>query len=165
MTTISEYKKLSIRERLERMRRTPDELAEAILGRSDAELSRRPAEKSWSAKEIVCHLRDVEREYIERFHLILDNHDPKLYLDFTSNDRWPIERQYLRNDTGDAVSAFRALREEMRALLEGLSPEQLSRGGIHPHRGRITIDSTVAMLACHDDDHLDQLKRALDGRP
>jgi uncharacterized damage-inducible protein DinB len=165
MTTIAEYATWSVSERLDRMTRTPDELLDAIRGRSDAELSRRPDEENWSAKEIVCHLRDVEREYIERFHLVLDNEDPKLYLDPSSNERWPVERQYLRNETRDAVSAFRELRQEMRALLEPLTPAQLSRAGIHPRRGRVTIDWWVAMLAAHDDDHVDQLTRALDGRP
>ena len=165
MTTIAEYAKRPARERLDRMARTPDELLDAIRDRSDAELSRRPDDKNWSAKEIVCHLRDVEREYLERFHLVLENDDPKLYLDVASNDRWPVERQYLRNDTGDAVTAFRELRDEMLALLAGLTAAQWQRGGIHPRRGRVTIDGWVAMLAAHDDDHVDQLTRALDGRP
>jgi hypothetical protein len=49
MTTIAEYQKQPVSEQLARMRRTPDELADAIRGRSDAELSRRPDEKNWSA--------------------------------------------------------------------------------------------------------------------
>jgi hypothetical protein len=40
VTTIAEYQKQPVSERLERMCRTPDELADAIRGRSDAELSR-----------------------------------------------------------------------------------------------------------------------------
>lgn len=164
MATIEDYAKRPIGERLERMSRTANELAEAIRGQSDVVLSRRPDGKNWSAKEVICHLRDVEQEYIERFHLIVDNDDPKIYLDPSSNDRWPAERQYLRNDAADAVSAFRRLREDMLAFVQSLAPAQLQRGGIHPRRGRVTIDSFVAMLARHDDDHLDQLKRALDGR-
>ena len=40
MATIADYRKRPVSERLERMRRTPDDLADAIRGRSDAELSR-----------------------------------------------------------------------------------------------------------------------------
>ena len=164
-TTIADYQKQPLTARLERMGRTADELVDAIRGRSDAVLSQRPDGKNWSAKEVVCHLRDVEREYIARFHLVLDNDDPKLYLEPESNVRWPVHLQYLRNDTAEAVSAFRELREGMLVLLAGLTPAQLQRAGIHPRRGRLTIDWWVAMLACHDDDHVDQLKRAVDGRP
>ena len=31
-------------------------------------------------------------------------------------------------------------------------------------RGRITIDAIVTMLTWHDDNHLDQLRRALEGK-
>src|SRR6185503_16105796 len=85
VSTIEEYRQKPIKERVSRMARTPDEIAEAIRGVGDAILSRRPEDASWSAKEIVCHLRDVEREYIHRFHLVLDNDDPKIYLEPDSN--------------------------------------------------------------------------------
>ena len=51
------------------------------------------------------------------------------------------ERQYLRNDATEAAAAFRRRRQESLAFLRKLTPEQWSRG------------------------HLDQLKRALDGKP
>jgi hypothetical protein len=37
-----------------------------------------------------------------------------------------------------------------------------TRGCLHPTRGRITIDAIVTMLTWHDDNHLDQLRRALE---
>lgn len=146
------------------MRRTADELAEAIAGQSDEILSRRPDGKNWAANEVVCHLRDVEEEYLLRFHLMVDNDDPRIYLDPDTNEHWPAERQYLRHDTADALTAFRRLRGEMVAFVESLTPAQWQRGGIHPRRGRITIDQFVAYLASHDDEHLEQLKRALQGK-
>jgi len=77
----------------------------------------------------------------------------------------PADLQYLRNDTAEALAAFRRLREEMLALLRSLTAAQWQRYGVHPRRGRVTMDWWVAMLAFHDDDHLDQLKRALRGTP
>ena len=163
--TIEEYQRKPIKERIARMAQTPDDLAAAIRGVRDDVLSRRPDETSWSAKEIVCHLRDVEREYVHRFHLVLDNDDPKLYMEPESNARWPADLQYLRNDAADAVRSFRRLRGEMLLLLGDMTETELQRGGIHPRRGRVTIDRWVAMLAAHDDDHLEQLRRAVDGQP
>lgn len=162
---MAEYGQQPVSERLARMRRTADELSDAIRGQSDERLSRRPDEKNWCAKEIVCHLRDVEEEYLLRFHLMLDNDDPRLYLDPDTNEHWPRERQYLRNDTAEAVIAFRRIRGAMLDFVAGLSAAQLQRGCIHPRRGRLTLDTFVAFLAAHDDEHLDQLERALAGRP
>jgi DinB superfamily len=164
MPTMEEYAKQPREQRLQRLTRTPDELAAAIRGQGDATLSRRPDGKNWAAKEVVCHLRDTEEAFGGRFEQILAmDVDPKL--GGPTADRWAEERQYLRNDTGEALDAFRTRRAETLELLGKLSAAQWDKGGIHPVRGRITLDSFLTLMAWHDDNHLDQLRRALDGRP
>jgi hypothetical protein len=39
-----------------------------------------------------------------------------------------------------------------------------SRGAIHPTLGRITRDRFLSIMAWHDENHLDQVARALEGR-
>ena len=146
------------------MSRTADDLAAAIRGQSEAALVRRPDGKNWAANEIICHLRDIEEVYFVRFHSMLSNDDPKIYADPSAADRFAADRQYLRNDVVQALAAFRRRREESLALLHTLTLEQRQRGCLHPTRGRLTIDAFVTMLAWHDDNHLDQLYRALDGK-
>jgi hypothetical protein len=87
---------------------------------------------------------------------IADPHDPA---------RWAEERQYRRQDTREALVAFRKRRGEVLMLLQSLSAAEWQRGGIHLSRGRLTLEDWVASLAAHDDNHLDQLRRALEGRP
>jgi len=164
MPTMEEYAKQPAQERMKRMARTADELAAAIRGRDDATLSRRPDGKNWAAKEALCHLRDVEEMFQGRFGLILAMDDPKLAFDPTMPDRWAEERQYLRNDAQQALGAFRTRRDESLDLLRTLTPEQWKRAGVHATRGRVTIDDFVTLMAWHDDNHLDQLKRALEGK-
>jgi DinB superfamily len=79
-------------------------------------------------------------------------------------ERWAEERQYLRADTGAALAAFRRRRAEVLALLGKLSAAQWNRGSIHPTHGRVTFTDWTAGIAAHDDNHLDQLRRALAGR-
>ncbi len=164
MPTMEEYAKQPAEERMKRLARTADELAAAIRGRDDATLSRRPDGKNWAAKEAVCHLRDVEEMFMGRFGLILAMDNPKLAFDPTTPDRWAEERQYLRNDAPLALAAFRARRDESLALLRTLTPEQWKRAGVHATRGAVTINDFVTLMAWHDDNHLDQLKRALEGK-
>jgi len=45
-----------------------------------------------------------------------------------------------------------------------LTPEQWKRGSIHVTLGRMTFADWMALIAAHDDKHLDQLRRALEGR-
>jgi uncharacterized damage-inducible protein DinB len=165
MPTMEEVAKQSREDRLGRMKRTPDDLAAAIRGQSDDKLSRRPDGKNWAAKEALCHLRDTEELFMGRCQLIGQMDEPKLLpLDPTTPDRWAEERQYLRNDADAALAAFRTRRAEMLTYLGGLTADQWKRGGRHPTRGRMTVDDFVTLMAWHDDNHLDQLKRALEGR-
>jgi hypothetical protein len=166
-----------------RLAQTPRELAGALEGRADHELSRRPDAQNWSATEIVCHLRDVEELFQVRFHTILAVHEPPIFVLGASASelmpwrvggaighpldpvRWAEERQYVRNDPHEARAAFARRREEVLTLLRSLSAKDWQRIGVHPARGRLTLRDWVASLAAHDDNHLDQLRRALDGRP
>ena len=43
-------------------------------------------------------------------------------------------------------------------------PADWERGGSFGGLGRMTADYLLSVMAWHDDDHLDQLKRALKGR-
>ncbi|HEV8616602.1 MAG TPA: DinB family protein [Methylomirabilota bacterium] len=183
MPTRDDYLRQSLAQRLARIQRTPDDLAEAIRGQGDGALSRRPDDKSWSAKEVVCHLRDIEELCIIRYHMMLSMDEPRLFVVGVTApepaewgivggvpypvdaERWAAERQYLRNDTIQALAAFRRRRQEVLALLGALTPTQWKRGGVIPTFGRRTFEEFQATVAGHDDNHLEQLKRALAGRP
>jgi uncharacterized damage-inducible protein DinB len=153
----------SIDEQMARMERTADDFAAAIKDVPETILSKRPDEKNWSAKEVVCHVRDTEESFMARFLAIMAMDEPKFLP--VEPDRWAADRQYLRNDVNEALAAFRARRKECLAYLRGLKPEQWERGGIHATRGRMTVKDFVELMAWHDDNHLDQLKRALAGTP
>lgn len=162
-----------------RIARTADDLAAAIRGQGEAALVRRPDATSWAAKEIVCHLRDTEELFLLRLEVIAALDEPiipaagmgaramSLKPDGqpAAPDRWAQDRQYLRNDVVEALAAFRRRREETLAHLAALSPPQWLRGGIHPRRGRMTVGDFVREMAWHDDNHLEQLRRALQAIP
>jgi hypothetical protein len=163
MPTMEEYAKQSRADRLHRLTRTADQLSAAIKGQAESVLARRPDTKNWAAKEVVCHLRDAEEMFSSRFELILAmDTDPKLV--GPGADRMAEERQYLRNDAVEAIGAFRRRREENVELLRTLTHAQWDKGGTHPVRGRMSIDTFLTLMAWHDDNHLDQLQRALDGK-
>jgi hypothetical protein len=176
MATMEEVARQPLEQRTGRLARTADDLAAAIHGQSEAALVRRPDAKNWAAKEVICHLRDAEELFMLRLEMIASIDEPmfpaagmgaramNLKPDGqpAAPDRWAEDRQYLRNDAAEALRTFRKRREEMLAHLQTLSPEEWQRGGIHPRRGRMTVDDFVTDMAWHDDNHLDQLRRALD---
>src|SRR5258705_8617185 len=135
MPTFDEYRVLPVADRLSRLRQAPGELDEAIADRDDAELGKRPDERNWSAKEILCHLRDVEELFQVRFHTIVALDEPSiLVLGATPDDlapwriggsiphpldadRWVEDRQYVRNDARLALAAFPRGRPDGPSLL------------------------------------------------
>ena len=151
-------------ERLARLARTPDQLAALLAGRREAALARRPAPDAWAPVEIVGHLRDAEEMFGQRFDAILAMDEPVLP-EMGPGDRWALERQYRRHDAALALAHFRRRRGESMETLMALPPDDWQRGGEHPVRGRITIDMFVALMAWHDDNHVAQLTRAVEGRP
>src|SRR5262245_48688621 len=153
----------SVEEQMARMDRTADDFAAAIAGAPDHLLAKRPDETNWSALEVLCHIRDIEESFMVRFQTIMATDEPKFLP--VEPDRWASERQYQRNDPREALQAFRVRRDESLKFLRGLRPEQMERGGLHATRGRMTIADFVGLMAWHDDNHLDQLKRALSGQP
>ncbi len=182
MATHQEYAQQPMEKVLDRLQRMPGDLADALRDRTDAVLSRRPGIGSWSAKEVVCHLRDIEELVMLRYHAILSMDEPRVFVVGVTApdperwgivggvpypveaDRWAEERQYLRNDTAAALEAFRRRRQEVLTLLRALTVEQWQRVGLVPTLGGMPLRRFVVGSAAHDDTHLDQLRRALDGR-
>ena len=164
MPSIDEYARCPREERLARIARTPDDLTAALRGADAALLVRRPAPKSWAPTEVICHLRDNEEWFLERMRMIVAMDLPRFVP--TNPDRWADERQYLTNDGAAALAAFARRRHETQDFLRQLEPAAWARAGVHiDSRGRRTIDEFLSVMAWHDDNHLDQLRRALDGRP
>jgi hypothetical protein len=79
-------------------------------------------------------------------------------------NRWADERQYSRCDPTAALAAFRNRRAESLAFLARLTSAQWERESRHPTLGRMTFGDWTALMAGHDDNHFDQLTRALSGR-
>ena len=164
MPSIDEYARRPREERLARIGRTPDELTDAVQGADAALLVRRPAPKSWAPTEVICHLRDNEEWFLERMRFIVAMDLPRFVA--TNPDRWADERQYLTNDATVALAAFVRRRRETLEFLRQLEPDAWARAGVHvDSRGRRTINEFLSVMAWHDDNHLDQLRRALAGRP
>ena len=99
----------------------------------------------------------------ERFAAILAMDEPVLPKVGPAG-RWAEERQYLRQDAAVALAHFRRRRGESLETLVSMSVSDWQRGGEHPERGRLSVDMLVAMMAWHDDNHLAQLTRALEGQ-
>jgi hypothetical protein len=160
---IAAWGRRSRAERLARLAATASELTARVATAPAAVLARRPVADAWAPIEIVCHLRDLEESFYQRLTLILTTDEPRFPT--TNPDRWAVERQYLRHDASDAARAFARRRAETLTLLREADDEAWTRGGWQlDSRGRRTVDDFLTLIAWHDENHIEQLARALDGR-
>jgi hypothetical protein len=151
---------LSVNERarhLETLVATPAALKEAMRGVPRKLLLFTPAPGKWSILEILCHMRDMEREaYLERYTRILAEPEPQL--PNLNGDAFAIERDYRGQKAGDVLRDWTRLRRESLRLLRKAKPEQWRRAGIHETAGRLTIDDLLVRHAVGNDAaHLAQI--------
>ncbi|HMA29984.1 MAG TPA: DinB family protein [Thermoanaerobaculia bacterium] len=142
---------------LETLAATPAALKAALRGVPRKLLLFTPAPGKWSILEILCHLRDMEREaYLERYTRILAENEPRL--PDLNGDALAIERNYRGQKAGDVLRDWMRLRRESLRLLKKSKPEQWRRAGIHETAGRLTIDDLVVRHAVGNDlAHLAQI--------
>jgi len=143
---------------LEIIRSTPDRLKAALAGVPRKLLTWRPAPGKWSIHEIVCHMRDAERDgYLYRYRRLLAEDNPTF--PDVDGDKLALERQYGRMNLREAVWDWRAARKEVLALLKKIRPEQWQRIGTHESLGPMSLEIILKRQALGNDEaHLGQIE-------
>lgn len=143
---------------LEIIRSTPDRLKAALAGVPRKLLTWRPAPGKWSIHEIVCHMRDAERDgYLYRYRRVLAEDNPTF--PDVDGDKLALERQYGRMNLREAVRDWRAARKEVLALLKKIRPEQWQRIGTHESLGPMSLEIILKRQALGNDEaHLGQIE-------
>ena len=134
-----------------------------IDGIAEADLRRPEREGKWSIADVIAHLGDLELIYAVRIRTILAGAGGEHPLPSLAQDAW-VERVHRREPVPELLEQFRFHRRMNLALLERLSEEELSRSGIHPEYGPITIRDAFARIERHDAKHLGQIERIKSGR-
>jgi uncharacterized damage-inducible protein DinB len=144
----------------------PRHIADALAGRSDDALARRPSPGEWSARETLEHLLFAEQLLVERVERLLTEDGP----DLAARAVWsetPVSDEGTAA-TGDPASVLAARLRELRsatvARLADLPEGTWSRAGTHPEWGRVTVLSQAGYFARHEASHMAQLVAAADGR-
>lgn len=140
----------------------PDRLAAFTARFPAAQRTRRPAGTGFSLVEHVCHLRDLDVVFAQRFRAIRTAHLPVI----ESVDGTVLAREldYLHQSLDDAREAFRRSRLRLCASLRKLKRAQLGRCGLRDGVRRMTIDELARELLDHDRTHcleLDELAAEL----
>ncbi len=123
--------------------------------------NQKPSPAEWCFTEIICHLRDSDREVnLPRFWKILKEENP--FLPAVNADEWSSARQYCdQEEPLEALDGFIQTRMEVLSLLETLPPESWERPARHAVFGPTTLRELVNFMVAHDRDHIHQALRTL----
>jgi uncharacterized damage-inducible protein DinB len=141
---------------LARLGATPDALTKAVAALEPAAAAARPADGKWSIVENVCHMRDIELVFVERFTKMAFSERPAFWM--LDNDRTASVRKYAESDVRGVAKTFKELRQDTLRLLSSLPGVAWKRSGLHPKRGEIDIQGLAEHLANHDDKHLARVR-------
>jgi len=124
-----------------------------ILDRaSPGAMTQRPPSGKWSAHENLAHLARVHEVFLERIKRILAEERPHFRRYRAEEDpEWP---KWPAMSTDEVLRHLKALRDELITLVKNLSPDQLSRIGVHSVFGEMTIPEWIEFFLLHEAHHL-----------
>lgn len=151
---------LSDRPWLEVMNEQLSALHRLVDGVSEEVLRTPEAPGKWSVLQVVAHLSDSELVQGYRTRMVLAHDAPEIQA--YDQDRWATRLGYETERSSDVLEDLRAMRTRNLRLWSRLTPDELSRYGVHNERGRESLLFMLKLAAGHDLHHLRQARRILD---
>jgi hypothetical protein len=142
------------------LQRTPSVLDAMLRGLPDSLIRAREGPDSWSPFDIVGHLIHGERtDWIPRVeHLLRFGREKP----FTPFDRFAQFQASQGKTLAELLDTFAGLRATNLARLPLLlAGNDLSRTGLHPELGPVTLEQLLATWVVHDLNHLAQTVRVM----
>lgn len=150
---------LSRGEVLRELAATPHRLRAILDGASEAGLVAKPDAESWSALQVLGHMRDAALVYSARFRWIAFD-DAPLLPDY-NEDGWVAASRDVAADVPEIVDQIEASRADLVRVLGRLADEDWTRTGRHAVLGEVVLDHYVRHQLAHEESHLEQLREAL----
>lgn len=134
---------------------TPAVLNSMLLNLNSDLWLRKSTEDDWNLIELICHLRDTERE-IHSMQLKLFNGHEEPFIPRPDTGVWASQRDYLHEDGRQALQEFNTARKETIDFLQKISNEAWNRKARHAIFGPTNFLEVVGFMADHDRLHIQQ---------
>ncbi len=151
----------TLAEARELLARTPVLLDAWLRGLSEPWLSATEGEGTYSPRDVLAHLLDNEElDWLPRLRLVLAHGEAR---PFEPYDRDAFRVRFADWPAARLLDAFAAARARSLAELDAcaLGAVDLTRTGMHPALGRVTVAQLLAAWTVHDLTHVAQVARVL----
>lgn len=134
---------------------TPATLNGLLRGLDVDAWHRKTAHDDWSLTELICHLRDTEREvHHMQVGLFKDGNEP--FIPRPDTSVWASQRDYLHEDGALALKEFNEARRETLTQLKNIPAGEWDRKARHAIFGPTNFLEVISFFADHDRMHIQQ---------
>jgi hypothetical protein len=113
----------------------------------------------WTAAEVIGHLLDCERLFLERARLTMNFDNPDL--PFPDQNEDVIKGRYNQRDPQAILADWQQVRHDYLAYLSTIPEEAWERTGKHPTYAPFSLHDQLFLICWHDLIHLEQITRIL----
>lgn len=141
--------------------RTPASLDALLRGLPDAWTCSGEGQGTWTVRDVVAHLAELEStDWMPRVLRLLEHGETKA---FDPVDRQSFQRSARGKSMARLLGEFSRRREKNLKTLRALRLQSayLAKRGRHPSLGTVTLSHLIAAWAVHDLTHLHQISRIL----
>ena len=139
---------------------TPAVLRSLSASLTEKQWRQGPTREEWAMNEIICHLRDTERE-IHQTQLNLMIEREEAFIPRPDSGVWANEREYLNVDGKSALREFALARLENLKTLKELDENIWERTARHAIFGPTNFLEVTGFMADHDRLHVHQAWKTL----
>jgi hypothetical protein len=153
-----EYK---LTEAIEILERTPLVVEQMLSGLSDNWVINNEGPDTWSPYDVVGHLIHGEKtDWIPRMLIVLSDGGDKKFEPF---DRFGQFSESKGKTLQQLITEFKEIRKQSLDTLKSkkLSDADMSKTGIHPAFGSVTLKQLLATWVVHDLAHITQIARVM----
>ena len=135
---------------------TPANLAEAVRGRTEAQLDTPYRPGGWTVRQLVHHVADSHMNAYIRVKLALTEDAPAIKA-YDENEWAKLSDSSAPIDM--SLTLLTALHDRWVRLMRSMQPSDFTRTLTHPDRGPITVDFLLALYAWHGPHHTAHITR------
>lgn len=136
---------------LSRLSDQPDALDHLLSGLTEDQIRQRPPTGDWSIFENLAHLGRYQAVFLDRIQRIIAEETPQ-FNRYAANDD-PAFADWNRLSWQTLTEQMRGERTTLSAFLSMLREEQITRIGLHPAYGPMTIEGWTEFFLLHEAHH------------
>jgi hypothetical protein len=139
---------------------TPQQIAQVAKGLDEARLQFKSDRKSWSANDILAHLRSCADLWTHSIYAMLAENEP-VYSDINER-KWAKVTRYDESPFVESLQVFSLQRENLLRVLKALPLVSWERPAIIFER-KHTVFTQTRRMAKHEQEHVEQIASVLQG--